>query len=307
MMNSAQYVIGAGDEAAAATSMSGFEDGGRFRVEIPSSESPDAVLRVVTAAKDLDVPVHRISQGSGVFMLSTAELDDLVSIGAEHNVEICLFARPTAAWDIGGLASSDGGALVAGACRGDSGLIAAMRDIERAAIRGIRSVLISDIGLLAVAAQARQFGDIPPSMVFKMSASFPATNAATLQVLSSLGADTVNVAGDATISQLAGMRNQSDLPFDIYVESPGHLGGFVRTWEVAELVRVASPVYLKFGIRNAPDLYPSGLHHAAVARDLAEERVRRAMIALEALRAQGAYAPSPIPGSDCGIPAVPHT
>jgi hypothetical protein len=301
-VHSIDYSLGPGEDAAVPDSTSSFADGGTFRVEIPSSETPEVVSRVLGTAAELEVPVHRISQGSGVFTLSNAELDDLASIGFKHNVEICLFARPTASWDIGGLAHAEAAALVAGACRGDSGLLAAMRDIERAVQHGIRSVLISDIGLLTVAARARVDGDVPADTIFKMSASFAATNSATLRLLASLGADTVNVAGDASLGQLATMRAATQVPLDIYVESPGHLGGFVRSWEVSELVRVAAPVYLKFGIRNAPDLYPSGKHHAELARNLADERVRRAHIAMEALRDAGIRTSSPLPAGPSGTP-----
>jgi len=50
----------------------------------------------------------------------------------------------------------------------------------------------------------------------------------------------------------------------------------VRLHEIPEIIRVAAPVYVKFGLRNAPDLYPAGgdLLPAAVA--LSCERVRRA-------------------------------
>jgi hypothetical protein len=44
----------------------------------------------------------------------------------------------------------------------------------------------------------------------------------------------------------------------VYVEVPDTLGGFVRLHEIPELIRVAAPIYVKFGLRGAPDIYPSG-------------------------------------------------
>jgi hypothetical protein len=55
----------------------------------------------------------------------------------------------------------------------------------------------------------------------------------------------------------------------------------VRLHEIPELIRVAAPVYVKFGLRNAPDLYPSGTHIEATAVGLSRERVRRARFGLE--------------------------
>jgi hypothetical protein len=54
---------------------------------------------------------------------------------------------------------------------------------------------------------------------------------------------------------------------------------------------VAAPVYLKFGVRNAPDIYPSGAHLEATAVLLSRERVRRARLGLDLLARSG-YEPS---------------
>jgi hypothetical protein len=48
-------------------------------------------------------------------------------------------------------------------------------------------------------------------------------------------------------------------------------------------VRVAAPVYLKFGLRNAPDVYPAGTHLEATTVALTRERVRRARLGMELL------------------------
>jgi hypothetical protein len=60
--------------------------------------------------------------------------------------------------------------------------------------------------------------------------------------------------------------------------------------EIAEIIRVAAPVYLKFGLRNAPDIYPWGGHLAATAVTLSRERVRRARLALDLLERSGVAA-----------------
>jgi hypothetical protein len=75
-----------------------------------------------------------------------------------------------------------------------------------------------------------------------------------------------------------------DAAIDFYVESPDDLGGVVRHYEIPELVRVAAPIYLKFGIRNSPGLYPSGYHLESTVLALSRERVRRAAIGLGLLR-----------------------
>jgi hypothetical protein len=114
----------------------------------------------------------------------------------------------------------------------------------------------------------------------------PAANPVTASVLVSLGADTLNLPTDLSLAQMAAIRSAVDVPLDVYVESPDTLGGFVRLHEVAEIVRVASPVYVKLGLRNAPDVYPSGGHLEATIIALTRERVRRARLVLEILQRQ---------------------
>ena len=70
-------------------------------------------------------------------------------------------------------------------------------------------------------------------------------------------------------------------------------------------IRVAAPVYLKFGLRNSPDVYPSGSHLENTVIALSRERVRRAEIAKEMI---ARFCPeavmSPLRAKDLGIPAV---
>src|SRR5438046_10741294 len=85
------------------------------------------------------------------------------------------------------------------------------------------------------------------------------------------GASTINLPTDLTLAQIAAIRATVDVPLDVYVEAPDNLGGFVREHEIPALIRVASPVYVKFGLRNAPDVYPPRTHLDAPTRALAPQ------------------------------------
>jgi hypothetical protein len=124
-------------------------------------------------------------------------------------------------------------------------------------------------------------------MQAKVSVMLPIANAATAKVLGELGASTLNLPPDLSLAQIAAVRAAVDLPIDFYVEAPDTLGGFVRLHEIPELIRVAAPVYVKFGLRNAPDVYPSGTHIEPTAVALSRERVRRARLGLELLERSG--------------------
>jgi hypothetical protein len=134
-------------------------------------------------------------------------------------------------------------------------------------------------------------------MQAKVSVMLPVANAATATVLAELGAATLNLPPDLSLAQIAAIRAAVDVPIDFYVEAPDALGGFVRLHEIPELIRIASPVYLKFGVRNAPDIYPSGTHIEPTAIALSRERVRRARLGLELLERSGYDARRSLPGA----------
>ena len=268
-----------------------FPDGAQYRIEIPSTEGPRCLEAVLEEAERLEVRVHRVSQGSGVFLLTDAELDEVARLGASASVEVSLFARPNAGWDTSASSLAPAGSALAPAVRGQEQLVTVLEDIRRAAAHGIRSILLADVGALFAFAALRETGELPADMQAKMSVMFPIANPATARLLEQLGASTLNVTPDLSLAQIAAIRAAVDCPLDIYVEVPDNLGGFVRLHEIPELIRVAAPIYVKFGLRNAPDLYPSGSHLEATAVALSRERVRRARLGLELLARSG-YEPT---------------
>src|SRR6266542_3720591 len=216
-----------------------FPDGAHYRVEIPSVEGPACLEAVLEEVERLDVRVHRVSQGSGVFLqtadarhpvqlvvrLEEDELDRMARVGAEASVEISLFARPNAAWDTSAMARAPAGAVVAPSSRGQEQVVQGIEDVKRAAAHGIRSVLIADLGLLSVFGAMRASGELPAGMQAKISVMLPAANPAAARVLAELGANTLNLPTDLTLPQIAAIRAAVDLPLDVYVEAPDNIGG----------------------------------------------------------------------------------
>src|SRR5438034_11698258 len=111
----------------------------------------------------LDIRVHRVSQGSGVFMLTDAELDEVSALGCSASVEVSLFARPNAGWDTSATSVTPAG------------------------------------GALAALAALRGGGELPSDMQAKMSVMLPIANPATARVLERLGASTLNVTPDLSL------------------------------------------------------------------------------------------------------------
>jgi hypothetical protein len=266
------------------TSAGRFADGAQYRVEIPSVEGPAPFRAVLKEARERELRVHRISQGSGMLLLTDDEIRDMVALGREHAVEVCLFTGPRAAWDVGVQATAPAGRVVAGSLRGADQLVYGLEDVRRGCELGVRSILVADTGQLWVLGRLKRSGDLPQDLVLKVSISLPVTNPATARLVEDLGATTINLPIDLTLAQIAAIRQAVAVPLDIYVEGADDFGGAVRYYEAPELVRVAAPVHLKFTVRNAPGLYPSGEHLAGLAVASARERVRRAAIGIALLR-----------------------
>jgi hypothetical protein len=279
-----------------------FPDAAQYRVEIPSTEGPRCLAAVLEQAERLDVRVHRVSQGSGVFLHTDAELDEMAQTAAAARIEMSLFARPNAAWALSATARAH--AAFAAVAHGQEQVVANLEDCVRAAGHGFRSVLIADLGVLQLFDEARRAGLLPGSMQAKVSVMLPAANPASARVLERMGAATINLPTDLSLAQIAAIRAAVSVPLDVYVEAPDNVGGFVRLHEIPELIRVASPVYVKFGLRNADDIYPSGTHLEDKAVAYSRERVRRARLGLELLERSG-YVPATSDLGAAGL-AVPE-
>ena len=176
------------------------------------------------------------------------------------------------------------GKSLASSLRGADQLVYALEDVKRAVELGIESILVADIGLLAIMGKMKSAGDLPAGLIIKTSVMMAPANPASARVLEDLGATTINVPSDLTLPQLAAIRAAIDAPIDFYIEAPDNIGGFIRYFEAPELIRVGAPLYVKLGLRNSPDIYPSGTHIEPTALALSRERVRRAQIVCQMIQ-----------------------
>src|SRR5438105_12842098 len=144
----------AGDLGELPDSEKRFPDGAQYRIEIPSTEGPACLAAVLAEAERLEVPVHRVSQGSGVFLHTDDELDEMARLAAEARVEVSLFARPNAAWGLSATARAHQG--FAASAHGQEQVVANLEDCVRAAAHGFRSVLIADLGVLSLFPEAKR-------------------------------------------------------------------------------------------------------------------------------------------------------
>ncbi len=285
------------------TSAKRFPDGAQYRIEIPSTEGPRALAAVLEAAERYGVTIHRVSQGSGIWMLTDEEIREMCRLGAEAGIEVSLFVGPRAAWGTSAQARSSAGKNLAARLRGMDEVVYATEDVVRGCALGLRSVLVADEGQLWLVNEMKKAGALPADLVVKISVQMGAANPISVKLLEDLGAGTYNTPTDLTLPQMAAIRAAVDLPLDVYVEAPDDFGGFVRHYESPELIRVAAPVYVKLGLRNAANIYPSGIHIEDMAIKQSQERVHRAALAMNIIeRYAGDALMGAVGADDLGIP-----
>jgi hypothetical protein len=282
-----------------------FPDGAQYRIEIPSTEGLESMKSVVEEAKKYNVTVHRVSQGSGIHMMPKWEMLEMLRIGRDEGMEVCLFVTPRNAWDISAVARTDAGRNAVSGHRGMDQLIFALEDVMRGCDYGLRSILTNDWGLLWAIDEMKKQNKLPSNLVQKISVQMGPSNALTASLLERTGAGTINPPTDLTVPQLASIREATDIPLDIYVESPDNFGGFLRHYEVPQMIKSCSPVYVKLGLKKHNDIYPSGGHLESYVCSLSRERIRRARIVLDLMDEDAPeLIMSESGASDLGIPEL---
>ena len=154
-----------GDPAAAPTSARRFPDGGQYRIEIPTTEGPRASTPCLRRRTQRKVPVHRVSQGSGIMLMTDDEIAEMLAIGRKAAIEVNLFIGPRATFDIGAQAYSAAGQDAGARSRGADQLVFGMEDLKRAVELGLRSVLVSDIGILQMVGEDAAHGRRPAARI----------------------------------------------------------------------------------------------------------------------------------------------
>lgn len=237
------------DPATAPASARRFADGGWYKWEVAGALDASAVASAAARLGEHGVRLHQVTNTVGIMRYLDTQIDDLVSTCRELGIQLRMSVGPRGVYDIGGQARLAGGVAAASAyrLRGAEQLARALADVARALDLGVRGFLVFDEGLLAVLHQLRQRGEVPAELRLKASSGMGAGNPAHVRVLASLGADSVNLQRDLDLPMIAAVRAATEIALDLHTDNPASTGGFIRTYDVPEMVRLGAPVYLKSG------------------------------------------------------------
>ena len=224
-----------------------FQDGGQYRFEVPGIQNPESMISLLEELNKLEITIHRVTQTKGIMALTDEEIASMVKISNDYDVELVLAIGPRATTDTSASVNTPEGQRMGYRLRGQEQIVRAIEDVKRAASFGCRSFLVYDEGCLWVLNQARLSREIPQDCQFKISAHCGHGNPCSAKLLEINGANSINPVRDIQLQMLSSMRSAIDIPIDVHTENPSSTGGFIRHYEVPEMIRIASPIYLKTG------------------------------------------------------------
>lgn len=239
--------VPSGDAYDLPTSSKRFSDGAQYRFEVPGIQGPSSMAALFEELERLGESIHRVTQTKGIMLLSDEEIVEMVRLANSKKVELVLAIGPRATYDTGASVHTAEGQRMGFRLRGQEQIVRAIEDVKRASILGCRSFLVYDEGCLWVLNEARKLSEIPADCKFKMSAHCGHGNPCSCKLLENNGANSINPVRDIQLPMLAALREAVAVPLDIHTENPASSGGFIRHYEVPEMIRVAAPIYLKTG------------------------------------------------------------
>ncbi len=237
----------AGDAYDLPTSAKRFSDGAQYRFEVPGIQGPGPMRSLLQELQSLGGTIHRVTQTKGIMLLSDADIQEMVALAEEWKVQLVLATGPRATYDTSASVHTEEGKRMGYRLRGQEQIVRAVEDIKRASKFGCRGFLVYDEGFLWLLNQMRQDGAIDKQCSFKVSAHTGHGNPCSAKLLESIGADSINPVRDIQLQMMAAIRQAVDIPVDIHTENPASTGGFIRHYEVPEMIRVTAPLYLKTG------------------------------------------------------------
>ncbi|EJN13532.1 collagenase-like protease [Bradyrhizobium sp. YR681] len=263
-------------------------------MEIPAINTFRQLEATVGALRDQEVYCTRFDETHGSILLSSSEISDMLALCRENGYGLLIGLGPRPEYDVKATFYRTQFGIEQGRQLNNSDAFAQCVDEAfRLCELGCRGITVYDVGVLKVLGQLRARRKLPPDLVLKTSSHCMATNPALASLFAECGADAITTAHDLGLPVLQAMRKAApgtvlDIPTDVYKSK----GGFIRWFELAEMVQISAPMFFKMGASVQDHPYDS------VKPEAAAERVRRVRVGLEYLKVHGPGAIAPIEAAD---------
>ncbi|MCK4608148.1 MAG: peptidase [Gammaproteobacteria bacterium] len=252
-----------------------FIAGGHYGIEISSMNNFDILNKALELAKKYKVKVSRVIECRGIVRLPDIEIREMVKLCVAEKIGLIMSVGPRAISSIGGFVNSPNGKRLGYRLRGMENMVHAIEDIKRGIALGVRGFLIYDEGMLYLLNQMRKDEMFPKETVFKYSVHAGCANPLSAKLLEDNGADCINIIPDLDVCMIRAFRQAITTPLDIFSDTAKAAGGFLRTYDVPDIIRYAAPVYIKCGPISQPEQ-----NHLPTPVEL-EERIKQARNVVE--------------------------
>ncbi|UCH32066.1 MAG: peptidase [Candidatus Bathyarchaeota archaeon] len=262
------------------TSQKRFSDNAHYRIEcvlggraVPTVQQARAFLE---SAKENNLVINRLTETQGIVLYTDRELEEMIELAKQAKVGLVLSLGIRASYDTSAQAQAphkDAG-RIALRIRGSDNFRRAIGEVMRAVNLGCRGIIVYDEGLLWILGKMRTDGLLPPDLLIKVSAHCGHGNPAAIKLLTGLGANSVNPTRDLQLPMIAALRKATDAALDIHIDLPEKYGGWIRTHEAPEIVRIGAPVYLKCGfVRFGAGIesFRSGAKQASIVQQMVQK------------------------------------
>jgi len=267
-----------GDAFDLPTSTKTFPDGANFEMEFPGFQGLVGLKAGLKACEEFGIVENRLDETLGIMRHTKEEIKEYVRIAKDIGAELIMSVGPRASYDIGATVHTPQGFRIGYRLRGMEQVLRAIEDIKRAVDLGVRGILMYDEGLLYIINEMKKEGKMPKNLHLKWSGHNGLANPASAKIIESLGANSINPVRDLTLPMAAAIRQAVDVVIDLHTDNPAGSGGFIRSYEAPEMVRIMSPMSVKCG--------NSALHgHGGpVSADEAVNMMRQQCIVLELIK-----------------------
>jgi hypothetical protein len=267
------------DEIRPEPSTATYDDGSTYGVEIPAVNSLaelELIVRLIDAA---GLKVTRFNETHGAFLLCDSEIRDMLELCRSTGHGLLLSLGPRPEYDIkASFYRSDFGLEMARRLNNIDAIRVSIEEAFRLVELGCTGLIVYDVGVLRILNLMKREGSLPSSLVLKTSSHCVAANPFIAQILAENGAGSITTTHDLGLSVLQEMRRLNpDVPLDVPTDVYKSKGGFIRFYEMSEIIQVSSPVMLKMGASV------QGHPYDKASEGLTRQRIDRVATGLEIL------------------------
>jgi hypothetical protein len=276
-----------------------FNNGALFGIEIPVINSLETLEHTLNYLDQYNIRCDRFNETRGAFLLPQQEISDMLALCHDNNTGIFFSLGPRPEYDIKStFYRTSFGMEQARRLNNHDAIAASVDEALRLADLGCRGLIVYDVGVLHILSHMRTIGDLPKNMMFKTSSHCMASNPIIVKLLQEQGANSVTMLHDSSLVVLQEARRLCpnlvlDIPIDVYKSK----GGFIRFYELVEMIEIAAPIILKLGASAQAHPYDQ------VTQSMIKERVKKVAVALEFIERKFSIEQA-IPDRYKGLPAL---